>query len=52
MRIVLEAAQQSGCAVPAAALVTQHLEHLNDAGDAGLDSSSVFKVIAGLSVAN
>jgi 2-hydroxy-3-oxopropionate reductase len=43
MRIVLEAAEQSGSAVPAAALVTEHFNSLM--GDAELDSSAVIKVL-------
>jgi 2-hydroxy-3-oxopropionate reductase len=49
MRIVLEAAQQSGSAVPAAALVTQHFNSLMTAGDAELDSSAVIKVLERMS---
>ena len=46
MRIVLEAAQQSGTAVPAAVLVTQHFNGLVGAGDGELDSSVVIKELA------
>lgn len=45
MRIVMEAAQQSGSAVPAAALVTQHFNTLMKAGNAELDSSAVIKLL-------
>lgn len=47
MRIVLEAAEQSGSAVPAAALVTEHFNSLM--GDAELDSSAVIKVLERMS---
>lgn len=49
MRIVMETAHQLGVALPAAALVTQHLNALKGAGDAELDSSAVVKVIARMS---
>lgn len=49
MRIVLEAAHQSGSAVPAAALVTQYFNALMGAGDAELDSSAVIKVLERMS---
>jgi len=49
MRIVMEAAQQSGSAVPAAALVTQHFNNLMNAGDAELDSSALIKVVEQMS---
>jgi 2-hydroxy-3-oxopropionate reductase len=49
MRIVLEAAHQSGAAVPAAALVTQHFNSLRGAGDTDLDSSALIKVLQRIS---
>jgi 2-hydroxy-3-oxopropionate reductase len=49
MRIVMDAAQQSGSAVPAAALVTQHFNTQISAGDAELDSSAVVKVVQKMS---
>lgn len=49
MRIVMEAAQQSGAAVPAAALVTQHLNSMVGPGESELDSSAVVKVLERLS---
>lgn len=51
MRIVMEAAQQSGAAVPAAALVTQHFNSLmgEGNGDGELDSSAVIKVLEKMS---
>lgn len=49
MRIVMEAAQQSGSAVPAAALVTQNFDGLVDAGAAELDSSAVIRVLEKMS---
>lgn len=49
MRIVLDAAHQSGSAVPAAALVAQHFNALMGAGDAELDSSAVIRVLEKMS---
>ncbi len=49
MRIVMEAAQQSGSAVPAAALVTQHFNSLMNTGDAELDSSALIKIVEQMS---
>ncbi|MFA6902152.1 MAG: 2-hydroxy-3-oxopropionate reductase [Gallionellaceae bacterium] len=49
MRIVMEAAQQSGAALPAAALVTQHLNSMAGPGESELDSSAVVKVLERLS---
>ena len=49
MRIVMEAAQQSGSAVPAAAMVTQHFKSLMSEGAADLDSSAVIKVLQSMS---
>jgi 2-hydroxy-3-oxopropionate reductase len=49
MRIVMEAAQQRWVALPAAALVTQHLNILMDAGDNELDSSALVKVLERMS---
>jgi 2-hydroxy-3-oxopropionate reductase len=49
MRIVMEAAQQRGVALPAAALVTQHLNSLTDVGDNELDSSALVKVLERMS---
>ncbi|MGB9151318.1 MAG: 2-hydroxy-3-oxopropionate reductase, partial [Burkholderiales bacterium] len=45
MNIVMQAAHQMGLALPAASLVTQHLNALMGAGDAELDSSAIVKVI-------
>ncbi len=49
MRIVMETAHQLGVALPAAALVTQHLNALMGTGDADLDSAAIVKVIARMS---
>ena len=49
MRIVMETAHQLGVALPAAALVTQHLNALMGTGDANLDSAAVVKVIERMS---
>ena len=49
MRIVMETAHQLGVALPAAALVTQHLNALMGSGDADLDSAAVVKVIERMS---
>lgn len=49
MRIVLEAAHQMGVALPAATLVTQHLNSLTGVGDAELDSSALVKVLEKMS---
>ena len=49
MRIVMETAHQLGVALPAAALVTQHLNALMGTNDAELDSSAIVKVIARMS---
>lgn len=49
MRIVMETAHQLGLALPAAALVTQHLNALMATGDAGLDSSALVKVLERMS---
>ncbi len=45
MRIVLDAAHQLGLALPAASLVSQHLNALMGSGDGELDSSAIVKVI-------
>ncbi len=45
MNIVMQAANQLGLALPAASLVSQHLNALMGAGDAELDSSAIVKVI-------
>lgn len=45
LRIVAEAAQQLGLALPATALVAQHLNALVGAGDGELDSSALVKVL-------
>jgi 2-hydroxy-3-oxopropionate reductase len=45
MNIVLQAAHQLGLALPAASLVSQHLNALMGAGDGELDSSAIVKVI-------
>lgn len=49
MRIVMETAHQLGVALPAAALVTQHLNALMGTGDTNLDSAAVVKVIERMS---
>jgi 2-hydroxy-3-oxopropionate reductase len=49
MRIVMETAHQLGVALPAAALVTQHLNALMGTGDKELDSAAVVKVVKRMS---
>jgi len=49
MRIVMETAHQLGVALPAAALVTQHLNALMGTGDTDLDSAAVVKVVERMS---
>jgi 2-hydroxy-3-oxopropionate reductase len=49
MRIVMETAHQLGVALPAAALVTQHLNALMGTGDSELDSAAVVKVVKRMS---
>jgi len=49
MRIVMETAHQLGVALPAAALVTQHLNALMGTGDTNLDSAAVVKVVRRMS---
>ncbi len=49
MRIVMETAHQLGVALPAAALVAQHLNALMGMHDAELDSSAIVKVIERMS---
>ncbi len=49
MRIVMETAHQLGVALPAAALVTQHLNALMGTGDTNLDSAAVVKVVKRMS---
>jgi 2-hydroxy-3-oxopropionate reductase len=49
MRIVMETAHQLGVALPAAALVTQHLNALMGTGDTDLDSAAVVKVVKRMS---
>jgi 2-hydroxy-3-oxopropionate reductase len=49
MRIVMETAHQLGVALPAAALVTQHLNALMGTGDKDLDSAAVMKVVKRMS---
>jgi 2-hydroxy-3-oxopropionate reductase len=49
MRIVMETAHQLGVALPAAALVTQHLNALMGTGDTDLDSAAVIKIIQRMS---
>jgi len=49
MRIVMETAHQLGVALPAAALVTQHLNALMGTGDKDLDSAAVVKVLERMS---
>lgn len=49
MRIVMETAHQLGVALPAAALVTQHLNALMGTGDTDLDSAAVVKIVERMS---
>lgn len=49
MNIVMQTAHELGLDLPAAALVTEHLDVLMNAGDAELDSAAVMKVIENLS---
>ena len=49
MRIVMETAHQLGVALPAAAMVTQHLNALMGTGDTNLDSAAIVKVIVRMS---
>jgi 2-hydroxy-3-oxopropionate reductase len=49
MRIVMETAHQLGVALPAAALVTQHLNALMGTGCTDLDSAAVVKIIERMS---
>src|SRR5487761_2584208 len=49
MRIVMETAHQLGVALPAAAMVTQHLNALMGTGDTNLDSAAMVKVIERMS---
>ena len=49
MRIVMETAHQLGVALPAAALVAQHLNALVGSGDGELDSAAIVKVIERMS---
>jgi 2-hydroxy-3-oxopropionate reductase len=49
MRIVMETAHQLGMALPAAAMVTQHLNALMGTGDTDLDSAAVVKVVERMS---
>jgi len=50
MRIVMQDADKLGLGLPAAALVTQHLNALMGAGDAELDSAAIIKVVERMSV--
>lgn len=49
MRIVMEDAGKLGLGLPAAALVTQHLNALMGAGDSELDSAAIIKAVERLS---
>ena len=49
MRIVMETAHQLGVVLPAASMVTQHLNALMGTGDTPLDSAAIVKVIARMS---
>ena len=49
MRIVMEDAGKLGLGLPAAALVTQHLNALMGAGDGELDSAAIIKAVERLS---
>ncbi|MHB1084940.1 MAG: 2-hydroxy-3-oxopropionate reductase [Thiobacillus sp.] len=49
MNIVMQTAHELGLDLPAAALVTEHLDVLMNAGDAELDSAAVMKVVENLS---
>jgi len=50
MRIVMEDAGKLGLGLPAAALVTQHLNALMGAGDGELDSAAIIKAVERMSV--
>lgn len=52
MRIVMETAHQLGIALPAAALVAQHLNALIGTGDSELDSAAIVKVVKRMSGIN
>ena len=45
MRIVMDTAQRIGLPLPAAMLVTEHLNALVERGDAELDSSAIFNLV-------
>ncbi len=49
LRIVMEDAHQLGLALPAAAMVAQHLNALMGSGDGELDSAAIMKVIERMS---
>jgi len=49
MRIVMETAHELGVALPAAAMVTQHLNALMGTGDSNLDSAAVVKIVERMS---
>ncbi len=49
MNIVMQTAKELGLALPAAALVMQHLNALMGSGDAELDSAAVMKVVERMS---
>ncbi len=49
MHIVMETAQQLGVALPAAAMVTQHLNALMGSNNAELDSAAIVKIIERMS---
>ena len=49
MNIVMETAKELGLALPAAALVMQHMNALMGTGDAELDSAAVMKVVERMS---
>ena len=49
MNIVMQTAQELGLALPAAALVMQHMNALMGTGDAELDSAAVMKIVERMS---
>ena len=49
MNIVMQTAKEMGLALPAAALVMQHMNALMGTGDAELDSAAVMKIIERMS---
>jgi 2-hydroxy-3-oxopropionate reductase len=52
LKIVVDAAHQLGLALPATALVAQHMNALMSSGDGELDSAAVVKVLERMSGKN